>query len=96
MKTTLDLPDDLVRRLKLRAVRDGRKLQDLAADVLRDGLDSREHSRSRKRPIILRDKKTGVPVIQCPRKAPRGRELTPEKVAEILNAQEAEWARDLG
>lgn len=40
MKTTLDLPDDLVREMKLRAVMQGRTLRDLAADFLRQGLDT--------------------------------------------------------
>ena len=38
MKTTLDLPDDLVREMKLQAVMQGRTLRDLAADFLRQGL----------------------------------------------------------
>jgi plasmid stability protein len=37
MKTTLDLPDALVKQVKLRAVREGRKLKDLVADLLRKG-----------------------------------------------------------
>ena len=96
MKTTLDLPQDLVRQLKLRAVRDGRKLKDLAAEVLRAGLKSEVHPPAGKRPRIVRDKKTGLPVIRCKRAAPKGQELTPERVAEILIEQEVEWARDSG
>lgn len=38
MKTTLDLPADLVRAMKLRAVHEGRKLKDVAAELLRRGL----------------------------------------------------------
>lgn len=38
MKTTLDLPDDLLREMKLRAVMQGRTLRDLVADFLRLGL----------------------------------------------------------
>lgn len=38
MKTTLDLPDEIVREMKLRAVMQGRTLRDLAADFLRQGL----------------------------------------------------------
>lgn len=38
MKTTLDLPDELVREMKLRAVMQGRTLRDLAADFIRQGL----------------------------------------------------------
>jgi len=38
MKTTLDLPDDILREMKLRALMQGRTLRDLAADFLRQGL----------------------------------------------------------
>ncbi len=38
MKTTLDLPDELVREMKLRALMQGRTLRDLVADFLRQGL----------------------------------------------------------
>jgi plasmid stability protein len=38
MKTTVDLPDGLVKAVKLRAVHDGRKLKDTVAELLRTGL----------------------------------------------------------
>jgi hypothetical protein len=38
MKTTLDLPNDLFQEIKLRAVNEGRKLKDVAADLLRAAL----------------------------------------------------------
>ncbi len=38
MKTTLDLPDEIVLEMKLRALMQGRTLRDLAADFLRQGL----------------------------------------------------------
>src|ERR1035441_4511804 len=38
MKTTLELPDDLVKQIKIRAVNDGLKLKDAVADLLRKGL----------------------------------------------------------
>ncbi len=38
MKTTMDLPEDLIREMKFRAVREGRKLRDVAEEVLRRGL----------------------------------------------------------
>jgi plasmid stability protein len=38
MKTTMDLPDELVKELKLRAVHEGKKLKDAVADILRKGL----------------------------------------------------------
>ena len=97
MKMTFDLPPDLARQLKLRAVREGRKLKDLAADVLRAGLAAQPVSPQRLRPPkIVKDKKTGLPVIQCPRTPRPEEELTPERIAEILIEQEAEWARGSG
>ena len=38
MKTTLDLPDVLMKQVKLRALQEGRKLKDAVADLLRKGL----------------------------------------------------------
>jgi plasmid stability protein len=97
MKTTFDLPADLVRQLKLRALREGRKLKDAAADVLRAGLAAgRAPAAAEKPATVRRDRKTGLPVIQCRRAAPRDREPTPERVAQILQQQEAQWARDSG
>jgi plasmid stability protein len=40
MKTTLDLPDDLVKEIKLRAVNEGKKLKDAMAELLRKGLSA--------------------------------------------------------
>jgi plasmid stability protein len=40
MKTTLDLPDSLMRRVKIRAATEGRKLKEIIADLLEKGLDS--------------------------------------------------------
>jgi hypothetical protein len=96
MKTTLDLPADLVRALKLRAVRDGRKRKDAAADILRAGLAAQGGAIGEEPPRVVKDKKTGLPVIQCRRAAPRGQELTPERVVSLLVEQEAGWARGSG
>jgi plasmid stability protein len=38
METTLELPNDLVREIKLRAVSEGREPKDVAADLLRAAL----------------------------------------------------------
>lgn len=38
MKTTLDLPDDLLRRVKIRAVHAHKKLKDEVADLLERGM----------------------------------------------------------
>jgi hypothetical protein len=40
MKTTMDLPETLVMRIKLRAVHDGAKLKDTFADLLERGLEN--------------------------------------------------------
>lgn len=44
MKTTIDLPDEIVLELKLRAVMQGRTVKDLVADLLREslGLDKQD------------------------------------------------------
>ena len=95
MKTTMDLPDELVRQLKLRAVHEGRKMKDLAAELLRSGLTARPRAKGPARPAIVKDKKTGLPVIQCRRAAPRG-QPTAEQVAGLLADQEAGWAHESG
>jgi plasmid stability protein len=38
MKTTLDLPDDLMRAVKIRAAESNRRLKDVVADALRSAL----------------------------------------------------------
>lgn len=94
MKTTFDLPDDLVRKLKLRAVREGRKLKDAAADMIRAGLAASARAKPQEeRAVILKDKKTRLPVIQCRHAPSRGQDLTPDRLAEILMAQEIESLR---
>lgn len=38
MKTTLDLPDDLMHEVKIRAVHEHKKLKDTVAELLRKGI----------------------------------------------------------
>lgn len=96
MKTTIDLPEDLVLKLKLRALREGRKLKDTAAAVVRAGLAVQEVPVEEKPVVVGRDKKSGLPVIQCRHLATPAEELTPDRVADILTGQETGWARDSG
>lgn len=100
MKTTLDLPDDLVKRVKLRALQEGRKLKDAVADLLRKGLANRptpvSNKSARKAPRVTTDKETGLPLIVCNQAAAPHEEMTPERVAEILLAQEVEWHHAAG
>lgn len=72
MKTTLDLPDELVREMKLRALLQGRTLRDLATDFLRQGLGlaapKPPTALPPDSPIQINDK--GFPVIRCGANAP--------------------------
>jgi len=97
MKTTLDLPDALVKQVKLRALQDGRKLKDAVADLLRKGLDVAMNTEPDARePVVTTDKKTGLPLIECKQAASPQEELTPERVAEVLLAQESGWHHAAG
>ncbi len=40
MKTTLDLPDDLMREVKIRAVHERKKLKDAIAEFIRKGMSA--------------------------------------------------------
>ncbi len=72
MKTTLDLPDELVREMKLRAVMQGRTLRDLAADFFRQGLGLAAPRPPQAPPpgSMVRLNPAGVPVVRCRADAP--------------------------
>jgi hypothetical protein len=92
MKTTLDLPDALVKQVKLRALHKGQKLKDAVADLLRRGLlASSTQNGVEDEAVITTDKETGLPLVKCRRPARPGQEITPERAAEILLEQEVEW-----
>jgi hypothetical protein len=97
MKTTLDIPDVLMKQVKLRALQEGRKLKDAVADLLHKGLAVPSQSVSQpQRPLITKDRKTGLPVIACQEPASPQAEMTPDRIAEILLAQEVEWQHAAG
>ena len=79
MKTTLDLPDALVKQVKLRALHEGRKLKDAVADLLRKGLAAGVAEPELPAPVITRDKKTGLPLIKGGHAASPQEEITPER-----------------
>ena len=89
MKTTLNLPDDLMRAVKLRAVEEDRTLTETITELLRIGLAQEQGESSR------RGHRVQLPLVKCTRMAKPGEELTPERVAEILLEEEAGWQRDL-
>jgi len=72
MKTTLDLPDELIRAVKLRAVAQGRTLRDLVADFLRQGLGMTAPRPPEKPPAdsMVEIGPSGLPVIRCRPGAP--------------------------
>ena len=78
MKITLDLPEALLKNVKLRAIREGLKVNDVVADLLRKGLsfapDSGPHIQL---PVTTVDKKTGLPLILCKQASASQEELTP-------------------
>jgi len=94
MKTTLDLPEDLVREMKLRAVMQRRTVKDLAAELLRQGLGMGAVGGDEQRPgsgRVFIDEH-GLPVIRCGPDAPAARMSREELLA---LEQETEAREDL-
>lgn len=91
MKTTLDLPPDLVRKMKLRAVHEGRKLKEVAAEVFRRGLAQQgtEAKPATRQRITL-------PLIQCAPDAPASRMSAEEIIALEQESQTREDLEHLG
>jgi len=87
MKTTLDLPDDLMRTIKIRAVQENRKLKDAIADLLRRGLAGDPKARKTVR------KRVRLPLVRCKHEARPAEEMTPDRVAQILLEEETEAER---
>jgi plasmid stability protein len=94
MKTALDLPDELMREVKIHAVLRGRKLKDAVADLLRAGLDC--PSGTAGAAVVAEDPATGLPMIECSPAGAPGDDLTPDAVAAVLAGQEAAWHREAG
>ena len=87
MKTTLDLPDGLMRAVKIRAVNENRKLKDALADLLRQGLAA-ESTRAEE----VRNRVT-LPLVRCAHEAEPGHEMTAERVAQVLIEEEEDASR---
>ena len=90
MKTTLSLPDDLMREVKLRAVEENRTLTDTIAELLRYGLAEKPSG-----PATVRNR-VSLPLVHGGHSARTGEEMTPERLAEILLAEEAAKVLDAG
>lgn len=79
MKTTVDLPAELVRAIKIRAIEENRKLKEMVAELLRRGLAEGppvEQGAVRRRVTL--------PLVQTTHPATPGEEMTPERVAAVL------------
>ncbi len=87
VKTTLDLPDDLMRAVKMRAVEENRRLKDTIAELLRRGLAQEPGG-----PPSVRNR-VRLPLVKCAHEASRDEEMTPERVAQVLLEDEAEGHR---
>ncbi len=71
MKTTLELPDELMREVKIRAAVEGRKLKDVVADALKTGLLVTGPARHPSKGICVEtDPETGLPVLLAVADAP--------------------------
>lgn len=67
MKTTLDLPEELFRAVKLRAVAQGRTMRDVVADFLRQGLGQSPAAATTAQSVSDRVALAadGLPLIRC-------------------------------
>ena len=83
MKTTLDLPDDLMRAVKIRAVNEGRRLKDVMADLIRTGLAQGTKSQG------TSAQRVRLPLVKCAHPASLEEEMTPDRVAEVLLQEES-------
>jgi hypothetical protein len=79
VKATFDLPPELLKELKLRAVHEGRKLKDLATDLLVRGLAASPEPAPKKVRIEMRA--NTVPLVRCAADAPASRMSTRELLA---------------
>ncbi|MBV8084254.1 MAG: antitoxin [Chloroflexi bacterium] len=78
MKTTLELPDELMTALKVRAARENRRIKDVLAEALLRGLSPEVPAETEARKTVR------LPLVACAHEARPGEELTPERVAAIL------------
>jgi plasmid stability protein len=94
MKTTLDLPDELVRELKMRALMQGRTLRDLATEFLRQGLGLAEPKPPTALPpdSPIQINENGFPVFRGSDNAP-AQHMTLEQLLQL--EQDALYSEDM-
>ena len=81
MKTTLDLPDDLMREVKVLAAQNDRKLKDLLAELLRNGM-----AKSKKTSSAPIRNRISLPLVDCGK--PGAIDLSSEQIDQALLEQE--------
>lgn len=99
MKTTLEIPDGLMRTIKVRAARSNRRLKDVVAELLEKGM----HAPANESPPggITSDtqlgisRETGLPIIRSSKDAPIANMSDREIHALIHQVQEGEDAERL-
>ena len=85
MKTTLELPDDLLQSLKERAADEERSFKELVLDLLKCGVATR----STKFPSSHQSQSKPLPLIECGK--PGDLRIDSVKVDQILSEQELGW-----
>lgn len=75
MKITLDLSDDLMRELKLRANIQRRALKDLITEILQQGTSMAPPAQFADLPLdsLVQINERGLPIVQCSPNAPASR-----------------------
>ncbi|MEX0835756.1 MAG: hypothetical protein WD010_06675 [Nitriliruptor sp.] len=84
MKTTLELPDDLVREIKIRAADENRRIKDVVADALRRGLAQHDAA------IGRADRRVQFPLVACAHEARPSEAMTPDRVAAIIASEDVD------
>ena len=84
MRTTLDLPEELVRRLEQRAAHDGRTPEQLAADLLAAGLSPEATSSNGAAGVVPKH----LPLIKA-------RPASPGDVKNMSAQAWADWLKDV-
>lgn len=90
MKTTLDLPDDLMREVKIRAAIQGKKLKDVMAETIRSGLFPESNLPERPKTTITKHPILGFPMVECGPNPP----ISQMTIEEILQLEQDALAAD--
>lgn len=83
-RTTLDLPDDLFRRLELRAAHDGRTPAQVAADLLAAGLPAEASSEPAAAAVVAKH----LPLIKA-------RPASPADMKHLSGQALTDWLKDV-